>query len=93
MSFNKPISSLLPCEDYDGAGFRFEVPKLDVSNPVPGTATFPGLKQEHFPYKEKPPYPDRNKDHMPDAPKIKKSLSTKPCKTTPKRVKIPKTYW
>lgn len=88
MSINKPISSLLPCEDYNGAGFHFDVPHLNVKNPVPGTATFPGIKQESFPYTEKPPYPDRNKDHMPDPPKTKKSLSTKPHKTH-----VPKTYW
>jgi hypothetical protein len=87
MSIHKPVSSLLPPEDCLGASFRFEVPHINVKNPVPGTATFPGIKQEHFPYTEKPDFKDENKDHMPDPPKVK-SLSTKPHKTH-----VPRTYW
>ena len=93
--FNKPISSLLPAENHAGCGLHFEVPRLDVRNPVPGTATFPGIKGrkvtgikgEKFPYEEKPDFIDKNKDHLPDPPRVK-SLSTKPHKT-----RVPRTYW
>jgi len=54
MSIQKPISSLLPCEDCNGANFHMPVPHLDVRNPVPKTAVFPGLKQEHMPPESDP---------------------------------------